>query len=431
MKYLRLAIWLLSFVLLLLFVFIGMGCGGGNNNNEGNGGNDDGGNDAINYDLRIDRHVNVELGNARADQILVEMQNIINLDDGPGDVSCPVNFSRNGDVNPFSTGSGIINSQEDFMAVNSLPGQIKVVNQINWCGGIAPNIIGCAPVPGNSMVVTRFEESQEGILWLHEFGHNKGLNHRDEDDVVMKGVIGNTHKRVNLEECAAFQNTNSALLATSFYPASATSTDSLPVGAFVKQVFVTGVPYEEASKYGSKQLPELMLMLADSTNIKYWANIVVTLGIIGDDKAVDSIISLIKIDKPGEISRDLYNAKTAAIMALGYLINKSGNREALTFLKGCLNPHAWDESQPIWVSPFQEDHDQRNIQLSSIAILGLTLSGHPDAIAALETLKLPKEDEVDKKFQSQIRPTLDQSINDCQEIAKDGLLKYYQNNMRR
>ncbi len=431
MKYLRLAIWLLSFMLLLLFVFIGMGCGGGNNNqDQDDGGTDDGNNGTIAYNLKIDRHISSDLTNNRSDQILVEMQNIIKINDGDGDVVCDINFSRNGDVGTFDSGSGIINSQQDFINVNGLPGEIKVVNQINWCGGIAPNIIGCAPVPGNSMVVVRYDESQEGILWLHEFGHNKGLSHRNDPDVVMNGVIGLTHKRINATECTAFQASNDPLLASAFYPALNNERDSIPVGEFVRQVFVTGVPYEQASKYTSKQIPELMLMLADTTNLRYWANVVVTLGIIGDEKAVDSIISLIKLDRPGKISRELYNAKTAAIMALGYLINKSGNQKALDFLKGCLNPHAWDDSQPNWESPFQGAQEARNIQLSSIAILGLTLSGHPDAIAALELLKDPKGSEVEQRFQAQILPTLEQSINDCQQIAEDGLIEYYRKNMR-
>ena len=39
-------------------------------------------------------------------------------------------------VTTFSTGSGSINSSADFSAVNGLPGNVKVVQQINWCGTI-------------------------------------------------------------------------------------------------------------------------------------------------------------------------------------------------------------------------------------------------------------------------------------------------------
>jgi hypothetical protein len=90
-------------------------------------------------------------------------------------------------------------------AAELLPGQVQVVDQINWCGGFSPNIIGCASVPGNSLVVVRFTPALEGILWLHEFGHNKGRNHRTDPNAVMAPSIGATRTHVNATECAAYE----------------------------------------------------------------------------------------------------------------------------------------------------------------------------------------------------------------------------------
>lgn len=422
MKYLRLLAWLISFLLLVGLMTISIGCGGQGNGSEQN--------NPVTYNLRVDRHSSIDISNNRTDAILASMQSIITVNDGEGDIACDVNFDRNGDVGIFDVGSGFINSEADFLVVNSQPGQIKVVNQINWCGGIAPNIIGCAPVPGVSMVVVRFEESQEGILWLHEYGHNKGLGHRNDVDAVMNGVIGPTHKKINQGECDAFKNTAAPAVAPIQFPRFETLQDTMAINDFVKQRFIRGVPYEEALKYSEKNVPELLLMLTDSSNITYWSNIIVTLGIIGDERAITPLIDLIKGDQEGMLSRDLYNAKTSAIMALGYLINKSGNEEALDFLKDCLDPHNWDESQPTWSSPFQAARPDRNIQLSSVAVLGLTLSGHPGAIEALQALKNPMETEEQKKFQSQISNTLDQAIRECEDISTGGLLEYYRKNMR-
>ena len=68
-------------------------------------------------------------------------------------------------------------------------------------------MIGCAPVPGNSLSVVRFTPSLEGILWAHEYGHNKWLNHRNDDpNAVMNGTIGSTRLRVNAPECTSYQN---------------------------------------------------------------------------------------------------------------------------------------------------------------------------------------------------------------------------------
>jgi hypothetical protein len=108
----------------------------------------------------------------------------------------------------FTSGNGSINSQTDFDRIMGLPGHVKVVNQINWCGTIKPNVIGCAPTPAtpNSQVVVRYTPSQEGILWLHEYGHTRGLSHRNNDpNAVMNGLIAPTRLWVNSSECTAYK----------------------------------------------------------------------------------------------------------------------------------------------------------------------------------------------------------------------------------
>ncbi len=145
------------------------------------------------------------LTNARADIIAANMTTVLQTNDGPGDVDCDVRFERDGNVTTFTATTGNINSQADFNTVIGLPGRIKVVNQINWCGALAPNIIGCAPVPGNSLAVVRFTLNQEGILWVHEFGHNMGLNHRNNPNAVMNPVITTTARRVTSAECGAYR----------------------------------------------------------------------------------------------------------------------------------------------------------------------------------------------------------------------------------
>lgn len=155
------------------------------------------------HQLQVRRHSSVGLTNAEADQILEDMSTVAKTNDGPGDVPANVKFVRDGDVTVFNTGTGSINSAQDFADVENLPGHVKVVNQINWCNGLAPNIIGCARVPGNSLTVVRFVGNQEGILWLHEYGHNKGLNHRTSSTAVMDPTIAPSRRRLNQGESDA------------------------------------------------------------------------------------------------------------------------------------------------------------------------------------------------------------------------------------
>ena len=118
---------------------------------------------------------------------------------------CLIEFERNGSVTTFSTGDGSIDSAVEFIAVNGLPGNVKVVKEINWCGSLVPGILGCAPIPGNSFVVVRTSENTEGIVWLHEFGHNKGLPHRNVAHAIMRSFVGLTHRRMNAVECLAYR----------------------------------------------------------------------------------------------------------------------------------------------------------------------------------------------------------------------------------
>lgn len=157
------------------------------------------------HDLRIARHESAVLGDQRADQIVADMGDVLTRVDGEGDVACEVRFRRSGSVATFDAGDGVVNSEADFAQVLAVPGEIKVVRQINWCGTFAPNIIGCAPVPGGSLAVVRFAADQEGILWVHEFGHNKGLQHRGATGAVMNAFIDVTHRRVNDAECRAYE----------------------------------------------------------------------------------------------------------------------------------------------------------------------------------------------------------------------------------
>jgi hypothetical protein len=151
----------------------------------------------VNHDLQIQRYTNTNLTNAEADQILADASTILQTNDGGADVECEVSFSRDGDVTAFNTGDGSVDSSAEFNTMLALSGYVAVVNQINWCGALIPNVIGCAPVPGSSMVVVRYIPSQEGILWAHEYGHTKGLPHRNDDpNAVMNGIINSTHRRI-------------------------------------------------------------------------------------------------------------------------------------------------------------------------------------------------------------------------------------------
>lgn len=153
--------------------------------------------------LQISRHTSADIDTTAADNLLRAATTTLQTKDGVDDVSCDIVLARQGNISTFSVGDGTVNSEEDFKALVSLPGHVKVVNQINWCDVFKPNIIGCAPTPGESFVVVRHRPNFENILWLHELGHNKGLTHRDHSKAVMHEIIDITHRQVNQTESNA------------------------------------------------------------------------------------------------------------------------------------------------------------------------------------------------------------------------------------
>ena len=165
------------------------------------------------HQLQVRNHAAVPpLGADQANAILLEGTSLLETDDGSGDVATCVHLVRTGQVTTFTIGNGlvndgIINTEAEFDAVVAEPGRVNVVNQINWCGPFVSNAIGCAPPGGSSFTVVRHPPtSLEGVLWVHEFGHNKGLEHRNDLDAnpVMYYAIHAGNRWVNAQESDAY-----------------------------------------------------------------------------------------------------------------------------------------------------------------------------------------------------------------------------------
>jgi len=197
------------------------------------------------------------------------------------------------------------------------------------------------------------------------------------------------------------------------------------VQEFVQRTYIHGVPYEEALRFGRENIPILLDMLKDRKEELSWSNIVVTLCIIGDDTVAKPVVEFIDKGPAGNIPDGYYAAKSNAVMALGYLINKTGNKEALTYLKQSVDPKAWPDRKVEWKAEFQATDDERNAQLSTMAVLGLALSGHPEAGEALRKLQRQPETPTQKAFAAAVTNTLAEALKDHEKIAGQGLREYY------
>ena len=159
--------------------------------------------------LDIARHTSVSLSESTVDTaILPDATELLQTNDGPGDVACPISFRRNGAISVFSVGDGTIDTEAERDDVIAVPGRVHVVDEINYCSGDPPNpgytITGCSS--GAGMIVTK---DAGGSTWAHEYGHNQYLwllGHPTNPDSLGYFLSGPSSRKVTQRECDAMRN---------------------------------------------------------------------------------------------------------------------------------------------------------------------------------------------------------------------------------
>lgn len=203
---------------------------------------------------------------------------------------------------------------------------------------------------------------------------------------------------------------------------------STQVRKFVQHKYIHGVPFEEASRFGPEVTPELVAMLEDREFLPYWDNVAVTLGVAGSEGATRPLLEFIASDGPRKLTPEEFDAKTAAVTALGFLANRNADKLALGYLIDGLDPNEWNERGLAWSSPFHENDDERNLQLTRLAINALALSGQPSAGKALQALK--EKHGVPYAFNQGVLSQVDEALEAHEEIRKEGLAAYYKTKFR-
>ncbi len=163
----------------------------------------------LSYANHVD-HAN-PMTDARLDDVLEDGSYRAARDDGNDDVGCCVRFTRQGSAGSFN-GPLDINTSEDLTAVlNVGAGRVKVVRSINFCGGPGMNIVGCAFTPGDSIALVRSNTlAVEGLVWVHEYGHNAGLTHTANPRNIMAASNDGRNNRLEPQECDGYHDPHPA-----------------------------------------------------------------------------------------------------------------------------------------------------------------------------------------------------------------------------
>jgi hypothetical protein len=174
------------------------------------------------------------LDNDAVDRIIKRMNDIIAKSSYPWDIACPsISFKRSGDViniddyNFLTTGT--FDQLRDALHKYAPSANVMVVSTIN-CNGVT-TAKGCATV-GEPLIVGQMpdpdEASRDPQLWLHERGHNVGLNHsadRPASETSVPPSIGLRFMFWSLgwkqlgkiaDECAHYENAAFASVSKSF-----------------------------------------------------------------------------------------------------------------------------------------------------------------------------------------------------------------------
>lgn len=386
--------------------------------------------------LSIRRHNTLTFTDAQADQVLADATTVLRTNDGPGDVACNTGMARNGAVGAFTETDGNLNTNAEVQQVFGLAGNIKVVPTVDFCGatGFNTSIIGCGQTPGASFITERFTPAaQEGILWAHEFGHNRGLNHRnDTSDAIMFPSIGPNRQRINPGECGSYGG-SAALLVEANMAETDPNAPLPPVEEFVRQIWFEGLSLDQAARYTPADAQKLVAMLNDPAEVLYHENIANVIGMIGDPATTDDLIAYVErgpatVGPAPDVPADQAAAmaekgRVAALVGLGYIAARSGDQAAVDYLIGSTQSRVWEGRG---MRPSAQGPAPDVAKLREYAVFGLGLSAQPRAIDHLRLMNGGR-----LRSTGMAGVSLSDEVTTALAIAKEvsdrgGLIRYYE-----
>jgi PBS lyase HEAT-like repeat len=210
--------------------------------------------------------------------------------------------------------------------------------------------------------------------------------------------------------------------------------DVKSINDFVHQTFIHGVPYQQVIKYKADDvLPILLKMLADPEEEAARSNVATTLGMLGDKRSVQALIQYFQSGK-GVLSPSEYNGKISALTALGFILNKQIDPFAFGYLRESLQLSIVHKYKMEWSSPYQKTLEDRDLQLLQTTIMGLGLSGRPEAaqilvsfesrVASLESNAGSDFVKADKTLQATLKEAI-RANGVIQKAGQKGLSSYF------
>jgi hypothetical protein len=350
--------------------------------------------------IKVNRHTSTTITDAEAKSILENGSAALTIEGTAA--RCGLSLTLDPPVSSFSVGTGQVSSGAAYSQVCQTGGYIHVVRSITVCGGQAAapgyTIIGCSDTPGSCEELVRLDDPKdEQSLWMHEYGHTKGLQHRNGAKLLMNPSLDSSDQFVvSQAECSAMKsspsmghNENKKAQLQPEPDAKAGGqhgeTPSQPesIREFVSKMYFEGLPLDQARTYKASDVPVLLAMLDNPKEAKYWPNVVAVLGVIGGEEVIEPLTSFLNKETI-EAPRSTYRAKLQVQVSLGYMVHERHSERALELLKKGVDPQNWTKSHTLLPGTTEE---VSAMQLAASSILGLGASGDPEALKFLQQLK--------------------------------------------
>jgi hypothetical protein len=190
---------------------------------------------------------------------------------------------------------------------------------------------------------------------------------------------------------------------------------SRAVRSFVHQRYIEGVPYLKARALGAQAIPILQGLLADPLEEEFWPTIVMTMGFIGDEAAVDALIDFLENRFEREVSIDQFRALLVVNSALGHIAGE-GSARALDYLAESCYVGTWQEKNLRW-SYGTYSGERLAVLLAKIGVNGLSFSGTERAHQIMSDLQLRPEA---AKYASALEPNIEEGLVRLERIRTEG-----------
>ncbi|MEM7588178.1 MAG: hypothetical protein AAF560_32620 [Acidobacteriota bacterium] len=158
----------------------------------------------------------------------------------------------------------------------------------------------------------------------------------------------------------------------------------------VRGTYYHGLPYELGHSLGPKAVPTLLELLAKPEEREHWANIITVLGMIGDDRATESLVEFLERRFEGKVDPATYRALLEVPTSLGLLARDPSSR-AFAYLREGTSLEAWKDRRLSWASASLE-REKRDLLMVRRSITGLGFSGTEAAREHLRGLQSSLED---------------------------------------